>query len=214
MIIDLFSLVSCENITSDNQKKLKEKLQTADSLLLASENAQATTILHSIDIEQYITKPQIINYYLLYAASKTLERKTQISSAEKALKLFDNEDFISKHKDLYFKTLVLNGDVGYESKNYLSDLNFYVEAKSLIKESDFKNGYILSRFAQLYFEQKDYENAAKYNLKSYYLTKSCYERNLVSQRYFRPEMSLNNAGFCYFKNNQLDSAAKYYKQFE
>ncbi|WP_017258924.1 tetratricopeptide repeat-containing sensor histidine kinase [Pedobacter arcticus] len=214
LIFAVVSFSSCEEKHAKKDDKLHDTLNIADSLILAADKAKALMLLQTVDINNYSNKAQVVNYQVLYAIAEKKLAPIRSSLAQKTLKMFDDELFRDEHLDLYFKTLVLNGDVSYENGNQLTALNFYVEAKSLPLEKDCKKGYLFSRFAQLYSDQKDYVRAAEYNLKSYYLTKHCQEQKLLRASYYRPEMCLNNAGFFYFKNRQLDSAAKYYKLFE
>lgn len=208
----IIGLSAC-NRTSSPDVHLDLKLKEVDSLISHGDRSRVLEVINSINVDDYKSINQKVSYYLLSAVAERDNEERAVNIAKEALLLFDNPEIIKEEQELYFKTLVTNGDLNYNAKNYLTALNYLAEAKSLIKSDDCQNGFIFGKFANIFFDQRDYATAAKYYLESYKMTVSCNPKGKVKTSYYFPGMSLNNAGFSFFKNNQLDSAAFYYQKF-
>lgn len=201
-------------IESKAQSALAQKLEVIDSLVLTGERKLALKEHRSIDVKKLKAPEQKAKYYLQASSLEQLDYEHAAELAKEAVTIFDNTRFRKQNPDLYFKALVINGEANYHCKNYLVALNYFVEAKSLLKDGDCRNGVLFGKFANIYFGQKNYENAAKYYIKSYHTQLICDGTSDIKPSYFFRGMALNNAGFSYFKNGQLDSAAYYYNKFE
>ncbi len=210
----VIALSACDKGTSKRDTELDLKLKEVDSLISIGNKARVPEILNSINVDDYKNFEQKVSYYLLSAITVQHDEQRGINVAKEALKLFDSKEIIKEEPELYFKALVTNGDLNYGAKNYFTALNYYAEAKATIKSDDCQNGFLFGKFANIFFDQKNYATAAKYYLKSYEMTVSCNPKGKVKTSYFFPGMSLNNAGFSFFKDNQLDSATYYYKKFD
>ncbi|HEX7365578.1 MAG TPA: tetratricopeptide repeat-containing sensor histidine kinase [Pelobium sp.] len=213
-VLTVIILAACTKTYKENDLGLDRQLENVDSLISSGNREAAIKILKTISPESYQNNHDKVSYYLLYAVAQEQNYPEALKFSAKALQLFDNPAIIKEESQLYFKTLVTNGDINYGSKNYLTAFNYYVEAKALLKPDDCKNGFVFGKLANIFFDQKNYETAAEYYLKSYRLTESCNAKGKLKTDYFFPGMSLNNAGFCFFKAGQLDSAAFYYQKFE
>ncbi len=214
--IGLLSLVlwsGCDKKTIPKDLKLEHTFSQVDSAILNGESHKGQAAIDKIDTKTIRNQSQLISYYILSAILNKFDADKKIKSAEKALSIFDSPSIIDNEKELYFQALVVAGDAHYFSKSYLAALNYYVEAKNIFPTDDCKKSQLFSKFASIYFDQKNYGSAARYHLDSYRETKACETISTLKTSYYRPEMSINNAAFCFFKNNQLDSAAFYYDKF-
>ncbi|OAQ40518.1 hypothetical protein A5893_06105 [Pedobacter psychrophilus] len=210
----LLLITSCQKRTVDKYDHLKNELNKVDSLLLKGENTTIKSIYNKIDKNKISSKAQLAKYYVLGSIMEGQNLEKKIILAKNALKVFDSPDLIKNEEDLYFRTLITNGDAQFFSKRYLYALNYYFEASDLIKKDFDKENYLASKFASIYFKQNNFAKAAKYYLDSYDFDTKSAIKSMLKSDFYRPEMKVNNAAFCFYKNNQLDSGAKYYQLFE
>ncbi|MEO5912245.1 MAG: tetratricopeptide repeat-containing sensor histidine kinase [Pelobium sp.] len=210
LISILFFIVSCKEAVKENNVDFENSIATIDSLISNGEELKAKNLLRKIDFNKYDdSSPKIANYYLLSAKLNATNLSLIRSYADSALNVFKDEKAIQLDTDLYFKTLIFNGEAYFNSKNYLTSLNFFLEAKKYTANDNCKDGYLATNFAFIYFNQKNYQTAIRYWKEANALFKSC--QNKTS--YTSAEMVLNNIALAYFKDGKLDSAQIYYNKY-
>ncbi|MFC5283987.1 hypothetical protein [Pedobacter alpinus] len=136
------SLQSCIKENKLFNDDFEVKISQADSLLTKAKEDEALSLLKTINIKEYESEPRLASYYILMSNVESPEPGIMINHAKSALDMFENNESVEQHKDLYFQSLVANGDVYYRLKNFLKSLSFYLEAENYIEGDSCKKGYL------------------------------------------------------------------------
>jgi len=208
-------LLGCKDPASKN------KLAQIDQLFASSETKLLDTFyMNRLDstrnfIEHTDLFRKIQFYKIKQLHYQALQKYHQANIyADSALSLFENDDIISAHKDLYFNALLDKGDAVYLSKKFSQAVLYYLEAKSF-RERNLDACYdkeLAVCIGNVYYVQSKFVLAAGHYKESYKLELECPIATDAVKHFNNIQAILNNTGYCYEKANMVDSAQHFYQK--
>jgi signal transduction histidine kinase len=181
-----------------------------DSTKLASELDKIRYNISKDDAEN------LAFYYFYKGCLSERNSKLWAKYADSALMAFEqNSDLQHQFPTAYITALNYKCDVLIYFKNYEQAFANYFIIKSILSKND--NPILLAeylgRIANLYYQQNQFVNAARYHLESFNILN---QANPIADndiyKFHLTQAALNNAGFSYEKANMLDSADILYKK--
>ncbi len=207
-VVFLFS--SCTQKSSKTDNAVKLKLEAVDSLFLAGDTYQATSLLKYARNQLDKKSPQLSSYYTIMSADFMTDPTEKNIYADSALTFFTNETSIKDYPDEYFNALLTKGDACFVAGKYVLALNYYFESKKILSLGICDDGELAGKMAMIYYSQENYLLASKFWVESYENLGSC-SKNMTEQKmFFLKQGALDNAGFAYEKAGMTDSANYYY----
>jgi len=206
----VFLFSACTEKSSKTNIAIRLKLQAVDSLFLAGNNQQATSLLKYVRTQFDKKNPQLSSYYVVMSEDFLTDPVEKNIYADSALALFTNESTIKDFPDEYFNSLLAKGDACFRAGKYVLALNYYFESKKILALGICDDGELAGKMASIYYSQENYLLASKFWVESYERLGSC-EKNMTEQKiFFLKQGALDNAGFAYQKAGMPDSANYYY----
>lgn len=209
-LLFLLALSSCSDENNSTHSQLKKQLQAADSLIVAGKEDSAVKALQKIRSNIPVNDQLICTYYYLMAGHYITQPAVMNKFADSAMAFFNNEKTVKKYPDEYFQSLLTKGDALLKAKDYVGALKYYYKAQEILPSSNCDNGNLAGKIAVIYFIQKNYIMAARYNIKSYNRLELCNEGITAQKSFFMKQGALDNIGFSFEKAGMPDSAIKYY----
>lgn len=205
-------LFSCKQENNLHDKEIVTTLKLADSLFLAHKGDSAKLLLPKIRTKISLSNPLICDYYC-YMAQISYGKPDSVNLyADSAITFFKDEDRKKQYPKQYFKSLLTKGDAYIFNKQYNSALKYYYNAKKVFKTGNCEDGYLSTKMAGIYYNQRNFKLAAKYWAESARLLSGCNEVMSFQKLFYSQQGALNNSGISYEKAGQLDSALYYYMQ--
>jgi signal transduction histidine kinase len=209
----IFFLSSCTSKNNQSKSLIRRAIQIADTLVLAGKVDSAKHFLAKQRGTFKNTDPDLCVYYdFMVTHNRGLTSAKINLYADSGLAIFNNKDYVEKYPNDYFKALLTKGDACIIGKQFETALAYYDKAKKVLPSDSCDNGSVSAKTAVIYFNQQNYNRAAKYWIESYKCLSTC-NSTLTSQRlFFTTQGILDNIGVAYQQNNMFDSAAYYYKK--
>ncbi|MDB5002821.1 MAG: hypothetical protein JWQ34_1046 [Mucilaginibacter sp.] len=206
------SLSSCVSSDDQSTSLLKQYVQNADSLVMAGKGDSASQILLKQRAQFKSDNPQLSAYYdYMSAHNEGINLYIMGLYADSALAIFADKDIIEKYPEDYFKALLAKGDASMAIKQYETALEYYDKAKKSLSNGNCDGGNLVSKIADIYFNQQSYAQAARYWVESYHQLQLCPKPKSSVKLFFLTQAALDNIGVSYQKAEMFDSAAYYYK---
>jgi len=209
-LFTLFILSACVQKNNTQDALIKKQIQAVDSLIVAANNAGAISLLSKIRPQINNSDPSISSYYVMESQLHPDNARLMDLYADSALTFFNDNEKIKNYPDEYFKTLLIKGDASVHNRKFITALNYYYKAKSVLSRGNCDNGELEDHLGSIYYEQRNYPLAAQYWHDSYKHLLLCRRKVTVQKLFSIKQALLNNTGFSYQKAGMLDSANSYY----
>ncbi len=203
-------LYGCQQNDDNKHNELKKQLRAVDSLIIAGKGDSAMVLLNKLRPRIPQSDPLICIYYHIETEHNALKPKVMNLYADSSLAFFNNAKTMREYPEEYLQALLSKGDACLAAKNYIAALNYYYKSKEVLSKTVCDNGNLANKISAIYFEQKNYKQAARYCVESYNRLEQCHENINEQKLFFIKQGALNNIGFFYEKAGMLDSANYYY----
>ncbi|GAC1549124.1 MAG: hypothetical protein NVS3B13_00310 [Mucilaginibacter sp.] len=210
----IFSCNKPSEIPGSNNKYNKV-LDSANHLYDAGKYAKAISYINSVTSDyKDLSLSQKFEYYAFnynYLFHRQGDNSHAMLYADSILNLFNTPGVKAKEVSRYGQAFFFKGDVLFAEKKYNEAYRYFYQGK-LIASKDI-NDCALSdysyRMGMIMYKQEHYKLAAENFKNSSKEANSC---DLTFRSFYRRQELLNNAGLCYSKINELDSALAYFKK--
>jgi signal transduction histidine kinase len=210
LVIGITIFSSCNLSYNNSNKGLKKLLQSIDSLAMAGKTDIANKKLRKLRPFIKNDDPLLSTYYSYLAEHHKNDSAIMVRYADSAINFFADEAVAKKYPDEYFKALLIKGDASIVSKEYSKALIYYNNAKNLLADGNCDDGDLAAKMASIYYNQENYNIAAKYWAESYALLENCHKPLLPQKLFFLKQAALDNAGYSFQQAGNIDSANYYY----
>ena len=211
MSIALICLSSCGKEHQGTDKEFMGFLKQADSLNFANQQGAALAILEAI--RPILPKlPAVQSEYYQLAADASRHDLGQMNLyADSALTCIEMHTDGRPKTKVYLAALIKNGEVKFLRKQYREALRYYELARQVSGIESCNDGSVAGKIAGIYFDQKNYSQAATYWSESYRLLESCQENESREKLFSQKHTALIHTGLAYQLAGNLDSARHYYQ---
>ncbi|MCR8556697.1 hypothetical protein KXD93_03550 [Mucilaginibacter sp. BJC16-A38] len=206
----LCGLSSCSQTDSAAHNEIKKQLQITDSLIIAGKGDSAIALLQKLRTGIPASDPLICTYYYLLSGHNFNSPALMNKYADSAMVFFADQKTIEKYPNEYFQSVLTKGDACLKNKDYIGALKYYYKGQEILPAGICDNGNLASKIGVIYFAQKNYIMAARYQAKSYSRLGQCSDGITAQKLFFLKQGALNNTGFSFQKAGMPDSAIKYY----
>ena len=188
----------------------REKLEIADSLMVAGRSDSAEKMLTAIRRSIKPEDPCIVNYYAMLAQINAQDTLRMNLYADSATAFFKTPSQTKEYLKEYYQALLTKGEASVSSKKYITALNYYYRCRKVLANGVCDNGDLAGKMGFIYYSQKNYKLAARYWAESCARLENCKGYLNAQKTFFYKQGALDNAGYSYYLAGSLDSARKYY----
>ncbi|MES2107832.1 MAG: ATP-binding protein [Bacteroidota bacterium] len=207
---------SCKQEAEPSEKTVYRRvLDSASTMYDTGDKKKAISLIDSI-FPRYkgLTLTEKFGYYNLkynYAYHIKRDRIQAMLYADSMLDLFDNADKKLKHATQYGQAHFFKGDVLFDNNRYNEAYKYFYQGKiiasnnvdiCIISDYSYRMGMVL-------YKQGHYREAAENFKNSYSEHGTC---AITFKTFYRKQELLDNAGICYSKINENDSATFFFKK--
>lgn len=219
-LLPLFALnTGCKNKNETQKTPTKVvllKFEKIDSIYLSGNmeetNKQLNIAKSSINTEDI----EDLTYYYYYRGLASYRDTILMNKyADSALIPYHDISLQKQYPNSYIKALMLKSEVYVIFKKYDEALEYFFKIKSLLNKDENPVYYAdyISKIAQLYYDQRRFKQAARYNLEVFKALEGARETPaLVQTIFYLRQGALSNAGFSYERAGMLDSAIFFYQK--
>lgn len=201
---------ACQPANNSNDRSLKDQLRKIDSLIYTAKGDSANLLLKKLRSKISADNPLICSYYYISAQQYIYDPGKIALYADSALAFFNTEDRINKYPREYFQALLSKGSACFKAKKFAEALSYYYKARKISVTTKCDNGVLSTMMAGIYFDQRNYKQAARYWAESYRLLEACKDMSNPQKMFYLKQGGLDNSGISYQRAGKLDSALYYY----